>query len=680
MKYLQAALLFTAWLLLSAWQVTVPTVPINQAPAQTGPYNAQSQRIQNLGQAQVLGDALGWGQAALVTNLTANGAISITGNQTNGTDSISHVNLNGVIDPRTYGAKCDGTTDDTNAITSAATAAIGGVLAIPPNHKCLMTSWTLNSLHDLIIDGGNTSGGQYGALVITAPDTAACSTSAGGGIKLTAPSAAKLTFRNIDLLWKAGGSNPDCFINVAGAPDGAYQATFDHVEFGVSGSPTGKLPIAVFIANNNYFSVGDGSLFDGGAFRQAIYEPSAATYDNVIQIGGGVQPTVFGSSLNNPNDLPWIEFDGNGQDLKLSHLNFEVGDAILLYGGEHDVAGIDHIWTGDKGSCFAWAASHSYGSGVNTCVTPTDYRTNTGHEYSFFNFGTSCTSGTTEPTWGTNPAGGATVTDGSCTWTKEGRGQSIRINTNFTAGLTIKSNVLNAGTDGIRIAAWSAQTNNGFTYTSGNISGNYVDTPGVDNIWIDQSNWTATRNRLDSAIAGVYRIHVGDGTTVLYNLVIGPNTFTGSNVDTQAIVAEAHTVGTVVYSPAVDVSVNGYSFTGLGPWNKVIDAQDGSAGGEVSTPFLQATTGVLQGSGLKHQRISSCTTGTTANSTCATTLTWTTAFLDANYTAICGLTGATNNPSIEYETKLAGSLAVVITNGPLGGAAAATIECAALHD
>lgn len=47
------------------------------------------------------------------------GAVSITGNQSNGSDQISNVSVNGVINVRAYGAKGDGTTDDIAAINAA---------------------------------------------------------------------------------------------------------------------------------------------------------------------------------------------------------------------------------------------------------------------------------------------------------------------------------------------------------------------------------------------------------------------------------------------------------------------------------------------------------------------------------------------------------------------------------
>jgi Pectate lyase superfamily protein/Concanavalin A-like lectin/glucanases superfamily len=72
-------------------------------------------------------------------NLSAyTGAVGVTGNSGNGSDTISNVNINGSLNVRAYGARGDGTTDDTAAIQAALAASCASpgsnkpVVFLPP--------------------------------------------------------------------------------------------------------------------------------------------------------------------------------------------------------------------------------------------------------------------------------------------------------------------------------------------------------------------------------------------------------------------------------------------------------------------------------------------------------------------------------------------------------------------
>jgi hypothetical protein len=97
---------------------------------------------------------------------------------------------------------------------------------------------------------------------------------------------------------------------------------------------------------------------------------------------------------------------------------------------------------------------------------------------------------------------------------------------------------------------------------------------------------------------------------------------------------------------------------------------------------LTLNTGVSKdGGGFKHKRVASCTTAASGNATCATTVTWTTAFADANYTLSCTLIGPGTAFVLESGTPVAASATVTIMNAPGSTTAASgTLDCVAVHD
>jgi hypothetical protein len=93
------------------------------------------------------------------------------------------------------------------------------------------------------------------------------------------------------------------------------------------------------------------------------------------------------------------------------------------------------------------------------------------------------------------------------------------------------------------------------------------------------------------------------------------------------------------------------------------------------------TTGIAQGSGLKHQRVAGCTTAATVNAVCGpVTLTWTSAFADTSYTLNCFATGTVNTGFITISTKAAGSVTLFGISSAATAWTVGSFECIAIHD
>ena len=102
---------------------------------------------------------------------------------------------------------------------------------------------------------------------------------------------------------------------------------------------------------------------------------------------------------------------------------------------------------------------------------------------------------------------------------------------------------------------------------------------------------------------------------------------------------------------------------------------------EVASTQLQAQTSVLQGGGWKHQNVS---TGSIAASGAAdVTLTWTSAFADANYDPVCSIIGSqASNSDLRLhhiESLSATALVARIINDDTTTAHTGTLVCTAMH-
>lgn len=98
----------------------------------------------------------------------------------------------------------------------------------------------------------------------------------------------------------------------------------------------------------------------------------------------------------------------------------------------------------------------------------------------------------------------------------------------------------------------------------------------------------------------------------------------------------------------------------------------------ISSPTLNTSIGC--GTGFKQQEVDSCTTATTANATCTTTLNWCgAAFADTSYKVTCSFGVNTFNwPYIQSIVKATDSLTITVSNVISGGLAAhGAIDCVA---
>jgi hypothetical protein len=124
----------------------------------------------------------------------------------------------------------------------------------------------------------------------------------------------------------------------------------------------------------------------------------------------------------------------------------------------------------------------------------------------------------------------------------------------------------------------------------------------------------------------------------------------------------------------------------LAPHTKIARADTLSGGFTSPLPVNQGGTGqavLSDGPTFKVKRgTAGCATSAVINTTCTTTVTWTTAFADANYTAVCiGLSAFTGTPVLQGETaKVAASVTVQTINLTAAASSFAAIECMAWHD
>lgn len=108
--------------------------------------------------------------------------------------------------------------------------------------------------------------------------------------------------------------------------------------------------------------------------------------------------------------------------------------------------------------------------------------------------------------------------------------------------------------------------------------------------------------------------------------------------------------------------------------------------GKTETNTLKVDTGVDgDGGGIKHKRgTAGCATAASAGATCTTTVSWTTAFADANYTVVCEGRGVSSGvPVIGAEvaaSRLAASITITTVAVTATAAQFTAVDCIAFHD
>lgn len=195
---------------------------------------------------------------------------------------------------------------------------------------------------------------------------------------------------------------------------------------------------------------------------------------------------------------------------------------------------------------------------------------------------------------------------------------------------------------------------------------NETDAAADEKLWdIDLNNKTLKiRTRTDIDGTGVDAISVTRGTgTALSSITLGANT-SASNLNVSA--TSVPTTG--IYRPGL---------------NRLGFSSSGTQRGEFNaTGQFSVNTGYLpDAGGLKHSRIS--TGSISAGSSALVTVTWGTAFADANYTVVCSVldtTAASLALSVVHIESQSASAITVRVQNTSAGALTGTLHVIAIHD
>lgn len=138
----------------------------------------------------------------------------------------------------------------------------------------------------------------------------------------------------------------------------------------------------------------------------------------------------------------------------------------------------------------------------------------------------------------------------------------------------------------------------------------------------------------------------------------------------------------IVFRPTGIANPQEFQLMGYGAGVQTVVFSGGSEAVRYTTSQkMKLTSGVVDGGGMKHQRV---TTGSiSAGARADVTLTWTTAFADTNYTVQCTVldtSGAGTGLRFERLRSLSATAIIAQVINDAGGSLTGTLHCTAIHD
>lgn len=494
------------------------------------------------------------------------GPVGIQGNQTNGSDYMRGVCINGVCPVEAFGAKGDGTTADDTAIAAAIAAVpAGGTVLFQAGHRYVLNNNTLAFTN--VQPGFSISGAGYGlynshgnanraALVFKGTPTAC--TYQSGGYLLPITNVA-LTISNLVLEVDTVSAIPTaCVINWSNDSYGRISNVFFTSKLGQD-----EKMDALFLSHISRTEI-DHDIFDAGVWLHDIYGPAdSGGFTTALNI----HDTTFNNQSLPDAYVPMVDIEYCSQcQFDNDVWEFGPNGVKINTNGASAALEFHSAWMGDDRLTSTWASTTAYSTAVGgkNCVTPVTFASN---PYDFC-AAANCTSGNVEPSWNATP--GSTTADtaggGNCSWYNEGAGIGLEA----AANGTISGNVLALGGPYNLVIDRSTNSTNDGTV----ITGNNFPTGGTqDKIRINNGNTIVTGNNLQSNTSplGVTNafIEVGDGSNPARGEIIGSNAYSVNGSSAPILVLNAATAGSIAWNSTAHAlsTISGLTTT----WNVIDD-------------------------------------------------------------------------------------------------------------